>query len=127
MLQIHPEQFRLLKLEQHERFLDDCERALRVDYPNAATTSPDLRERVRLLIEQLRGIGFSHAGDCKYALQLIFRYQQEAWRGPMPEVIIDKLRSANVTNEKKIEALEQLFIFGGQPEPALQDLGLRER
>lgn len=115
MLQIRREQFQFLELEQRDWFLDDCVRALRVDYPNAAKTGPDLRERVRLLIEQLCSIGFSYTGDCKYALQMVFRYQQEAWRGPMPKFIIDKLRSAHVTTEKKIEALEQLFIFGGNP------------
>lgn len=115
MLQIRREQFQLLELEQRNRFLDDCVRVLRVDYPNATTTGPDFRERVRLLIEQLSSVGFSYTGDCKYALQVLFRYQQEAWRGPMPEVIIDKLRSTHVTTEKKLEALEQLFIFKGNP------------
>lgn len=101
---------------------------LQIDYPSAVVSEADMRKRVRLLIEQLSNIGFNNTGDYRYAVQMVFRYQQEAqWRGPMPEVIIDKLRSVHVTTEKKIEALEQLFIFGGEPDLAIEGIGLREQ
>ncbi len=126
MLHIQQEQFRLFELAQRERFLDECARVLLVDCPNPAKTGPDLREWLRLVIRQLSSIGFTHDGDYMHALRMLFRYQQEAWRGPMPEVIIDKLRSAHLTTEKKIEALEQLFIFGDNPNE-IEYLGPRER
>lgn len=127
MLRISGEQFQFLEMAQRDRFVDDCVRALRADYPDAATSGPDLRERARLLIEQLSGLGFAHTGDCMYAVQLVFRYQQEHHRGPMPASIVAKLRSAHVTTEKKIEALEQLFIFGAHPGRDIADRALRER
>lgn len=126
MLQISREQLKMFEQVQRDAFLDGCLRVLQVDDPNLATSRPALPDEVRRLIAQLTGIGFTHSGDCEYALRLLFKYQQVAQSEPMPEAIVDKLRSVFVTTEKKIEALEQLFIFGRNPGRAHAELPFRD-
>lgn len=126
MLQISREQLKMFEQVQRDAFLDGCLRVLQLDRPGAAMSGPAMPEWVRQCVDQLAGLGFTCSGDCRYAARLVFKYQQETHRGPLPQAIMETLQSANATIEKKIEALEQLFVFGDPPEPTPVDPGLND-
>jgi hypothetical protein len=114
MINISKDQIEQLVAADRARFMEECLHSIRIEFPEIQDTWPDLRERVSTMIQRLIVMGFDHKGEYAFALNLILRYLLEG-RGPMPEIIIEKLNSVWVTSEKKIEALEQLFIFGAKP------------
>lgn len=115
MLQISRAQLNKLEGVQQARFIDDCCRMLKAEQRAAAATPHvDLRRIVVSMVEQLKGFGFVNTAETEYAVSLIYRYQQEPERGPVPAEISALMRSDRFSTEKKIEALEQLFIFGPQ-------------
>lgn len=100
------------------RFVDGCVARLREQHPAAAAAEPALKDRVQQLVTQLRGQGFESTGETAYAVELVFRYLFQADKAPLPSDLSVKLQSPHVTVAKKIEALEQVFLFGVDEEDA---------
>lgn len=115
MLQISSNQLQTFEGVQQKRFIDSCCANLVAEQSAAAAQTPvDLRKAVSSIVEQLKACGFSGVDETEYAVSLVFRYLHEPDRGPFPPDVAAKLRSERFSTNKKVEALEQLFIFGPQ-------------
>ena len=117
MLHITSAQLATFAACQRQRFIAQCCAQVETEFPALAASTPDLSARIERLVSELEGFGFIGADETQYALSLLIRHNQQAEHQRMPEDIVARLRSRNVTVEKKIEALEQLSIFGGETAP----------
>lgn len=113
MLTFSAAQMALLAERQTARFVDDCAAVLRARHPaeTAGQSNAEMQTHVEALMTKLKTLGFGCAGDMAQAIQLIFAFHLKPGRPAMPASLTAQLRSRHVSVEKKIEALEQLFLF----------------
>jgi hypothetical protein len=113
MLTISSSQMTRLGELQHARFVDECAKSVREKHPeeSAGESQDELVARVRSLVDRLRSLGFACDGDIAHAISLIVAFQYRPGKPAMPAAVAEQLRSPHVSVEKKIEALEQLFLF----------------
>jgi len=113
MLTISESQMARLGQAQLARFVDDCVQAARTQLAQEteAEATESLRTRVRDLVARLQSVGFRDSSDIAQAIALILKFQFLPGKPAMPASLAAELRSPSVSVEKKIEALEQLFLF----------------
>ena len=113
MLTISESQMARLGECQAARFVDECVRGLRERHAaqTEGETTDALRARVRDLVTRLQAIGFSDTTDLAQAIALVFQFQFLPGKPAMPPALAEELRSPQVSVAKKIELLEQLFLF----------------
>ncbi len=113
-MRISENQMASLAVAARKTFFRRCLASLRREYPTEADayTEPALAEHIATYIEHLEALGFSHTDPTERALLLLFSYQHKPNRHPMPDDLIQRLRDPYATEDKKLEALEQLAIFG---------------
>jgi len=118
MLSMSAGQMEALGALHAARFVEGCVARLREQHPAAAAAELALKDRVQQLVAQLRGQGFESPGETAYAVELVFRFLFQSDKAPLPADLSAKLQSPQVTVAKKIEALEQIFLFGIDDEDA---------
>jgi hypothetical protein len=113
MLTISSSQMARLGDLSQARFVDECARALRARHPaeTQGESQDELLARVQALVDKLCGFGFLCTGDLAHAIELIVDFQYAPGKPAMPAAVAAQLRSPHVSVDKKIEALEQLFLF----------------
>jgi hypothetical protein len=113
MLTLSPDQLTRLGQFQTDRFVDACAKSLHERHPaeTEGETSADLRGRILALLPKLQAVGFECTGDIAHAIELILAFQLRPGKPAMPATLSAQLRDPHVSVEKKIEALEQLFLF----------------
>ena len=115
MLHITHSQFAAFATYQRQNFIAQCCARVGTECPELAASTPDLLARVNGLVAELEGMGFVGADETQHAVSLLFQYRWQSGSASIPEDIVARLRNANATTEKKLEALEQLIFFGGDP------------
>jgi hypothetical protein len=114
MLQVSEHQMDQLGAVQTARFILDSVGSLREAYPSetALETELELKTRVVRYVEQLRKFGIANSGDLSRGLHLLYVLQHMHKRPEMPQEIVALLQSDKVAVETKLEAIEQLILFG---------------
>jgi hypothetical protein len=99
---------------QTARFILEGIDSLQKEYPTetALETELDLKARVVRYVDQLRKFGIENSGDLTRGLHLLYVLQHMHKRPKMPDEIVALLQADKVAAETKLEALEQLILFG---------------
>lgn len=114
MLTITSAQFQMFADAQLQQFVSDCVRALRLALPVETADFDDARLHATTTsnVAELRKLGFENSGDITRALHILFLLQYGKGQPHMPAHLAARFRSPSTSVEKKLEALEQVFIFG---------------
>ncbi len=91
-----------------------CVCNVRESFPQQArdVTDDDLHRQVSAIVDRLRSLGFEYTGDIEQAAPLMYAVRYGANRMEIPPELRARLGDRQVPVEKKIEALEQLLMFG---------------
>lgn len=114
MLTISKEQIRVMAEAQVVEFIRQSMISLRTGLPDETRRFDDdaLRNEVNDIVEQLRQIGFERMGDLRRALHMLFVLKHGVRRRVVPPHIAMQFRDPGASVQTRIEALEQVFIFG---------------
>lgn len=117
MLSITAAQFQLFADHQLQQFISDSVCALRAALPDETAALDDARLLATTTnnVAELRKLGFDNSGDITRALRMLFLLQYGNGQPRMPAHLATRFRSPSTSVEKKLEALEQVFIFGAGP------------
>ena len=113
MLTITTDQFKLFAEAKLTAFIRQNMQSLRLNYPSETSEldDPALSAYVLKTVEQLRSISFEYTGDISRALLMLFLLKYGTNQPGMPKDLVIKFRDPTTSIEKKLEALEQIFIF----------------
>lgn len=120
MLVLTERQFRCFADAQVENFIRQSAKALQASFPAEAAGLGEaaLLAYVGKTVGQLRAIGFEYTGGIERALSLLFPLQHGARPRRLPDDLARAFKDPSTSIEKKLEALEQVFIFDEPPPPA---------
>jgi hypothetical protein len=113
-MQISERQMALLTEAVKATFVRRCIASLHREHPAeaAAYSEAALKEHVVTRLQHLEDMGITYTDHMEQALLMLFSYQHRPNRPPIPEDLVARLRDPHATPEKKLEALEQMAIFG---------------
>jgi hypothetical protein len=91
-----------------------CVERVRELFPERAQGVEELEllRRLRAIVDRLQTLGFEHTGDIERAAPLMYAIRYRAAPADMPDDLRASLSDPRSTTETKIEALEQLLMFG---------------
>jgi hypothetical protein len=114
-MKISSEQLEVLGEHTARQFFRQCAASLRERFPEQTSnlSEAQLLDKIEHLVDRLRSIGFECTGDLSRGVELMYGAQNRGVVLTMPEDLLAQLNDPHTSVETKIEALEQLSIFGG--------------